>query len=396
MPLPEQLAAAAVTLEVPLVRYPPRLSSAPINVPPPPPVRIKSARIAGSLKLSKSTNWLPRLSKATIVTLTPPRASPRAPRVEIANLRFRSLPLAKDFGGMPRNLSVASIQPMIPVLSKLPQAQAPRLSDIGKAVAPPPSVPWASIVQLAEFLPNQTLPKLAEEGVVERALDRMAQAKQRDDERRREEQALTERDRRATAAVLHQQMLDQMMLAIWKERHAITRPQQHYILPTNVLERFGISVDTVAAPDVQRQLADIAVQQAEEMSQIIGYVSNRPGRLRREDGGWALDDSAPPELKRMVHAWGANPLNDAAFAGLSKAAPTIPVVEPQVVDPAALWRSARQVRAQAMREWDDRDRSNDTRQAVPGRRPQRPGADRTMRQKPLGHVDRSIHDDRGH
>lgn len=133
-------------------------------------------------------------------------------------------------------------------------------------------------------------------------------------------------DEQATAADVtrRRSMLERLFRALDEERHHLVRGDDGWRVPPPLRARFGIADDVEVDPGVQRRLTQVAERQAGEIARIAAHVAATPRDLHLEDGRWALDATAPADVRRAVDAWCNDPAMQAALARAAAVVPATP------------------------------------------------------------------------
>lgn len=185
-----------------------------------------------------------------------------------------------------------------------------------------------------------------------------------------------------TTETHRQHRLEQLFDAIACERHYLAKGQGVRVVDPKLLARFHLAPDDVAGDEARKRLADIAEQQAAEVSQIAAYVRRSPHHIVSDGEGWLLEERAPAHIRNLVAVW----RNDATMqralgrvAGVRSA--EVPQAEAQrgvrtgpfPERPGAAWRRGRALRERAMAASDAMERLDDSHMPQPGQRIERPG-----------------------
>lgn len=210
MRVPERIVAATMALEAPAFGAAPRRSVVSIVVAAVPQIKIEPARIVGSIEGLKEN--IPQLSSVEIGACEPPRSEARASRMEIANLRIRSLPLAKPIIAHSGNVPVVPPRASAPALSLLPMMPTLRLAEVGYQTIVPPIVARPAIPQVQAVLLFSARLTLADTDLLDRVLARVKDVRKRDDERRKREDEAIARIAQEARAVAAQQAAIQRQL----------------------------------------------------------------------------------------------------------------------------------------------------------------------------------------
>jgi hypothetical protein len=254
LPVPERVVAATMAIEAAVVPKLLPLSTTAVVVPKIPPVRIRPSQIAGSIEQQQRT--LPQRPLIEVVAMAQPQPISRPARMEIGNLRIR----------LPR-LAGASIQPLatVPVaparahISAPPSLIArvpPRAARATELTAPPPTMARAIIPQLPALAPRR-LPNFADTTIIDLAITRSDEARKRDEERRkREDAAIARIAREARAAAAAQAAIQRQAL---DDSAASAKPRKH-------------------AWQRARQQREQAMEEWDEIERLDGADLKRPGR----------------------------------------------------------------------------------------------------------------------
>lgn len=208
MRVPERAAAAAMSLEAPVFEKVPPLSNMQIILSEAPPlIGIEPARITGSIE---PTGRRPQRSTVGIIITAPQERIAQPARLEIANLRIHVPRMSTKSVGPSAVMPVVPAEP--PAFLALKAFAPPRLAKVEHRTVLAPVVPVANIARLHAFTPLRRAPIFADISVVDRAVERSADARKRDAERRKREDEAIARIAREARAVADQAAIQRQTL----------------------------------------------------------------------------------------------------------------------------------------------------------------------------------------
>lgn len=208
LPVPKRIVAATMALEVRAFGELVPLSTAAIVVPTMPPPRMGAARIVGAIEPMQRRVSL--RSSVEIITAAAPRAARRPTRVHIADLRIRSMPMAKPVVVTPTAMPCIPARTPAPAIPRLAEAPPLRLADVGFRIALPPIVARSVVPPLPAT--SWMRPIFADTGNIDRVIARTRDVWKRDNERRKREDEVIARAVQAARATADQEAAAQRRL----------------------------------------------------------------------------------------------------------------------------------------------------------------------------------------
>jgi hypothetical protein len=210
MPLPKRVAASTMLLEQLTLRSVPPVSTASFAVPVIPPLTIAPGRISET-SFDPPPAYSTRPASLEIGNALTPQSIPRSENIEIANLRIRLPPRAKQSGTLLAAVPVTPAKTTAPAIPELAM-RSPKRAEVCYLPVMPPRLPKPVVPQLPALSSSSSEGALADTRNLDSTIARSLNARRRDDERReRENETIARAEREARAAAL-QTAIDRQLL----------------------------------------------------------------------------------------------------------------------------------------------------------------------------------------